>query len=206
MTESRFIRRHANRNPFSFMVLRSLLVPFVYLFHRPVFINREVIPDDGKAILAGNHRFFADPLIVCCSTKRPVRFLCKSLFYYNPVIGWFFVLAQTIPVKKTNRNHRSLGAAEAVLNNGELIGIFPEGTRKKNPKSVFLRFRTGAVRMAANTGAPIIPLAMRGGIIPFIRPVTVIFGDPYYIDEDCDPEYESEKLREKVIALYNSAA
>lgn len=205
MSEKEIIDKYMGRRTIAYRLLECILLPLSLILYRLKVINWKAIPEKGAAILAGNHRFLADPVFVCCCTKRVVHYLAKEEIFHWPVIGWIFNFILAIPVYPKGIKHRSTAMAEAVLNEGKLIGIFPEGIRNKTDADL-LPFRTGAVRMAADTGAPIIPLAMKGGIIPFFQPVTIIFGEPYHIDKDADFAEESRRLQNKVLELMNSAA
>ena len=205
MEEQKIVEKYMNRRTIAYRLAECIIAPLGFLLYRLKIINWKAIPEKGAAILAGNHRFLADPIFVCMSTKRVVRYLAKEEIFHWPLVGWIFRFVLAIPVYPKGINHRSTVMAEAVLNDGQLIGIFPEGIRNKANEDL-LPFRTGAVRMAAETGAPIIPLAMKGGIIPIFQPVTVIFGEPYYVDKDADFQEESRILQNKVRELMNSAA
>ena len=194
MTESEFIEKYIHRSKLPYRIIRFFLYPLVFILYRPRVINSNFIPREGGVIIAGNHRYLHDPGTIAYSTSRPVRFLAKNVLHKRWYLRWFFELALTIPVNREGESHNSLSAAETALRMGEVIGIFPEGTRNRTSEDL-LPFRYGAVKMAAETGVPIVPCAMRGGEYAILRRETIVFGEPYYIAKDADLEAENEKLR-----------
>ncbi|GLY28599.1 lysophospholipid acyltransferase family protein [Kineosporia sp. NBRC 101731] len=146
-----------------FRVLKAVLAPFVWLFGRPVVTGREYLPRKGPVILAGNHLSFSDSLFLILVARRRVTFLAKSEYFTRGRLQrWFFTCAGQIPVDRANpaRAASSLDQAVKILADGGVWGIFPEGTR--SPDGRLHRGRTGAVRVALATGAPIVPVVLRG--------------------------------------------
>jgi 1-acyl-sn-glycerol-3-phosphate acyltransferase len=144
-----------------------LLGPGLKAYYRPWHEGLENIPETGGAILASNHLSFSDSVFLPVVMKRKVVFLGKAEYFEGPgVKGWatkaFMEGVGTIPV------HRGGGrASEAairtgieVLKGGDLLGIYPEGTR--SPDGKLYRGKTGAARMALEAGVPVIPVAMIG--------------------------------------------
>lgn len=142
-----------------------LLGPGLKVYYRPWAEGLDNIPEEGGAILASNHLSFSDSIFLPLVMKRKVVFLGKAEYFTGTgVKGYatrsFMEGVGTIPV------HRGGGrASEAaittgleVLRRGELLGIYPEGTR--SPDGKLYRGKTGVARMAIETGVPVIPVAM----------------------------------------------
>ena len=159
--------------------------------YRPKIIGAEKVPTTGPVILAPNHLAVLDSFIVPLVLPRPVAFLAKAEYFQGTGVKgglskWLFTSLGAIPVERGRGRAalEAIGAAEEVLRNGGAFGIHPEGTR--SPDGRLYRGRTGVARLALNTGAPVVPVALtgtdklqpRGTKIPRRAAVTVRFGDP----------------------------
>ena len=198
MENNTSVRQYINKKG-SYYVFRALLYPVALSFH-PTIYGKENIPEEGAVIIASNHRNRADPGFACMSTRRVVHFLAKKELH-DGKFAWFFRMAGTIPVDRGVHGTGVMETAEQLLQHGEIIGIYPEGTRNKTDDPV-QPLKYGAVRLAQKTGAPIVPLAISGIGKPFRSRVKVCFGKPYHVSEDADLTRENEKLREKLTSLY----
>jgi 1-acyl-sn-glycerol-3-phosphate acyltransferase len=169
-----------------------LLGPWLLLIYRPVVEGRHHLPAAGPAIIASNHLAFTDsifmPLVV---RRRKVTFVAKAEYFTGRGIkGWlvkmFFIGTGMIPVDRTGGRaaQAALHTQLRVLREGQLAGIYPEGTR--SPDGRLYRGKTGVARLALESGAPVIPVAMLnadelqppGKILPRWRRVRIRFGPP----------------------------
>jgi 1-acyl-sn-glycerol-3-phosphate acyltransferase len=162
--------------------------PAVKLVIRPQASGTENVPADGAAILAGNHLSAADWIFMPLSLKRRVTFLAKAEYFTATGLkGWaqrvFFAGSGQVPIDRTNATaaEDAIGTGIRILRGGNLLGIYPEGTR--SPDGRLYRGKTGVARMALETGAPVVPVAMiyRFKRLPFGRKllrVCVTFGKP----------------------------
>jgi 1-acyl-sn-glycerol-3-phosphate acyltransferase len=144
------------------------------------------IPRQGPVIIAANHISYFDPLCLAVfidTAGREVRFLAKSELYRNPLLGWVLRSAGQIPVYRESRDAaRSLQDAVAAMREGAAVAIYPEGTTTRNPDFSPMKAKTGVARLAALTGAPVVPVGMwgahllftRGKIGPFRRGIRVV--------------------------------
>ena len=167
-----------------FRFFKGLLGIFFLIFFRPKIVGREKIPKDGGVILAGNHRHIFDPCMPILSTKRPVHYMAKKELFNSP-IGWFFKVVGCIPVDRGHDNTDSKEAALEVLREGEVLGIFPEGTRNKSLNGL-LPFKYGAVSMSNKSGALIVPFAITGKYRLFNNKLTVRFGEGFVASDDLE--------------------
>lgn len=167
-----------------FRFFKGLLGIFFLIFFRPKIVGREKIPKDGGVILAGNHRHIFDPCMPILSTKRPVHYMAKKELFNSP-IGWFFKVVDCIPVDRGHDNTDSKEAALEVLREGEVLGIFPEGTRNKSLNGL-LPFKYGAVSMSNKSGALIVPFAITGKYRLFNNKLTVRFGEGFVASDDLE--------------------
>lgn len=173
-------------------VFKPIVVLILRLVWRPAIEGAERIPDRGPVILASNHVSGADTVFMPAQVRRTVRFLAKSDFYsggsrMNRVLGLFLRSIGVMPVNRSGgaASRTAIAAGLTVLERGEVLGIYPEGTR--SPDGRLYRGRTGAARMALESGCPIIPIAMLGAyeaqkgrtFLPRRRPrIRVLVGEP----------------------------
>jgi 1-acyl-sn-glycerol-3-phosphate acyltransferase len=141
----------------------------------------------GPAILAANHRSFMDSLFLALVTDRPVSFLAKAEYFDHRGTAWFFRSTGQIPLRRGSPAgaRRALDTAGAMLRNGGLIGVYPEGTRSRDGR--LHRGHLGPARLALASGAPIVPVGLIGTDqvqgpdqwLPRIRKrVEIRFGEP----------------------------
>ena len=170
---------------------RHVVRPLLRLIYRPVVAGLENVPMEGPVILASNHLSFVDSVVIPLVVPRRVTFLAKAEYFTTPgVKGWFqkkfFSGVGQVPIDRSGANAAAgaLSSARRILEQGELFGIYPEGTRSHDGK--LYRGKTGVARLALETGVPVIPVAVVGTDVvappgkkfgSFTRPV-VRFGPP----------------------------
>lgn len=150
-----------------YRILRPLFTFLMKVLFRPKYIGLENIPAKGKVVLAGNHTGYLDCGYLISSTKRTVHFLAKKQL----LDGWkkvFFGNMGIIPVDRSIHDKGALSAAIDALNNDEVIGIFPEGTINRTD-DIIMPFKIGAVKMAYETDAQIVPFVITGKYKPFSK-------------------------------------
>lgn len=150
-----------DRAPLLYRMLHAVVPPVLNAVYRPQTEGLEHIPASGPAILASNHLSFLDHFFLPMFVDRPIFFLGKSDYF----AGWqrhFFENVGVMPVARQggDAGEASLRKGQEILESGRLLGIYPEGTR--SPDGRLYRGKTGPVRLALRTGAPIIPVAMLG--------------------------------------------
>lgn len=159
----------------NYKFLKPLARFLLKIIYQPKIINKQVIPNEGPIILAGNHKAYPDPVLVGISTKRVIHFFIKDV-YTNSPLGPFFRSCGVLPVHVGKLHKDSFASAIELLEDGKSIGIFPEGTRNKTEK-LLLPLQKGTVRIAKKTNAKIVPFAITGKYRPFGE-LTIEFGDP----------------------------
>jgi 1-acyl-sn-glycerol-3-phosphate acyltransferase len=143
------------------------LGPVLRLVFRPEVSGLEHVPTEGPAILASNHLSYADWLFMPLTINRKVTFVAKAEYFTTPGFkGWlqktFFSGAGQVPIDRSGADAAAgaLMSAKKVLGEGDLFGIYPEGTRSHDGK--LYRGKTGVARLAIETGVPVIPVAVVG--------------------------------------------
>jgi 1-acyl-sn-glycerol-3-phosphate acyltransferase len=164
---------------------------------RPKVIGLRNVPVTGPVILASNHLSFSDSVFMPLVVPRKVTFLAKSEYFTSPgpkglLKKLTFIALGQVPVDRSGgrRSEAALITGLKVLSDGNCLGIYPEGTR--SPDGRLYKGRTGLVRLALESGAPIIPVAMfdtdkiqpTGKVIPKIMRVKMVFGEPIYLKGD----------------------
>ncbi|MCZ4097563.1 1-acyl-sn-glycerol-3-phosphate acyltransferase [Streptomyces sp. SID13666] len=172
-------------------LINALLVPLLRVLYRPRVEGMENIPATGPVILAGNHLAFSDSPFMTLVAPRPVFFLGKDEYVTGRGIkgrakAAFFTTVGMIPVDRDGARGgaAALMTGRRVLEDGQIFGIHPEGTR--SPDGRLYRGRTGVARLALMTGAVVVPCALigtervqpAGKKLPRIHRVTIRFGAP----------------------------
>ena len=186
-----------NVNNLPYGVLRAFLTPFLMLAFRPKVKGLRNVPASGPVIIASNHLSFSDSIFMPLVVPRKVTFLAKSEYFTSPGPKGFikkltFIALGQVPVDRSGgrRSEAALITGLQVLANNECLGIYPEGTR--SPDGRLYKGRTGIARIAIESGAPIIPVAMfntekiqpTGKVVPKIMRVKMVFGEPMFFEGD----------------------
>ncbi|MCC0099466.1 1-acyl-sn-glycerol-3-phosphate acyltransferase [Streptomyces flavotricini] len=193
---------------FYHLLKHVLLGPLLRLLFRPRIEGLENIPAEGAAIIAGNHLSFSDHFLMPAILKRRITFLAKAEYFTGPGVkgrltAFFFRSAGQIPVDRSGKDAGQAALREGlgVLAKGELLGIYPEGTRSHDGR--LYKGKVGVAAMALGAGVPVVPCAMVGTFeiqppgqkIPKIRRVTIRFGEPLEFSRYAGMEGERAVLR-----------
>jgi 1-acyl-sn-glycerol-3-phosphate acyltransferase len=165
-----------------YAIARILMVPLLRGWFRVRIRGSEHIPAAGPAILAPNHKNFLDPFFVGTATWRHVRYMAKTELLKGP-LGWVLTRLGAFPVRRGEADREALQTAHTILQQGGVVVVFPEGTRVEEPDALGSPHH-GAARLALDTGAPIIPVAISGtshlwrGALPKLKRVQITFLPP----------------------------
>lgn len=136
-----------------------ILRGFYKLFYRLETHGDENVPKEGAFIICGNHVDFVKVPVIVLFTPRKVNFIAKAELFKNPILNWLANLFDVISVKRGKQDVDSMKRSLKVLNNGEGLGLFPEGTRHGMEKGV--KVKNGAAFIALRTGKPIVPVGIK---------------------------------------------
>ncbi|MEV4282861.1 lysophospholipid acyltransferase family protein [Actinoplanes xinjiangensis] len=176
---------------FYWLLKLVVLGPVLKLVFRPKVEGLEYVPRSGPVILACNHLSFSDSIFTPLIMRRKVTFVAKAEYFTGKGIkGWFsrmfFTGAGTIPVDRSGGEaaQAALDTLLRVLKEGNVAGIYPEGTR--SPDGRLYRGKTGVARLALESGAPVVPVALlntdeiqpTGTLIPTVKRVRIRIGRP----------------------------
>lgn len=184
--------------PILYKIAKPIITILFKILYRPTIVGKENIPKKGRIVLAGNHTNNFDCLLLISSTKRCIHFLAKAeLMKGSKKI--IFKNMGIIPVNRKIKDKKSLQTAIETLNHDKTIGIFPEGTINRT-NDIIMPFKIGAVKMAYETNALIVPFSITGKYKLFNNKLKIIFGEPFKIT-DSNLDNENKKLMDKVSDL-----
>ena len=176
---------------FYWLMKYVVIGPVVKAIFRPWIVGRSNVPRNGGAILASNHLSVSDSVFLPLLIDRPMSFLAKSDYFTGRGIKgratkFFMKATGQIPIDRSGgkASEASLNTGLQVLGRGDLLGIYPEGTR--SPDGKLYRGRTGLARMALEAKVPVIPVIMVdtdtampiGRSIPRVVRVGIVIGEP----------------------------
>jgi 1-acyl-sn-glycerol-3-phosphate acyltransferase len=200
-------------NNLPYGILRAFLTPFLMILFRPKVKGLRHVPGSGPVIIASNHLSFSDSIFMPLVVPRKVIFLAKSEYFTSPgpkglLKKLTFIALGQLPVDRSGgrRSEAALITGLKVLAEGKCLGIYPEGTR--SPDGRLYKGRTGIARLAIESGAPIIPVAMfntekiqpTGTVIPKVMRVEMIFGEPMYFEGDSTDLLHLRDVTDKIMS------
>lgn len=159
---------------------------FLRTYFRVRVTGAQNVPSTGPFILSAIHRSNVDTPVVSAVTRRRLRYMGKESLWSSSLTGWFFSTAGGFPVQRGSADREALRACKEVLERGEPLVLFPEGTRQQGPRVQPLFH--GAAYLACSTGAPIVPVGIGGSeaAMPkgarMVRPkrISVVVGEPLW--------------------------
>ncbi len=198
MEHEELLRRAGERgvNPLVLGVVRLLFLPFFLVYFRLGRIGREHVPKTGATIFAANHRSFLDPFVIGALVNRPIYFVAKRELFERPgrygrFQAWFLNALGAFPIDRGTGDSASMETARRILERGDAVMIFPEGTRvRPGPLG---HPRRGVGRLALETGAAVVPVAVFGtanvrrGWRIYPRKVTIRVGGPLHFPKVDNP-------------------
>jgi 1-acyl-sn-glycerol-3-phosphate acyltransferase len=143
-----------------YRILRRLFSMLLGAWFRPRVVGKEHIPATGPVILAPVHRSFADFGFTAFCTKRKLFFMAKDSLWKNKELGRLLLYVGAFPVHRESADREALQRAEEVLKRGQVLVLFPEGTRRDG--ATIENLMEGATFLSARTGAPIVPIGIGG--------------------------------------------
>lgn len=152
-----------------FSLVPEFLIRFVawlliHTIHRVRWIDTDRIPDEGAAVLVCNHVSYVDAIVIMAASPRPIRFVMDHRIFRIPVMSWIFRNAKAIPIAPAKEDpaamERAFDGIAKVLQEGELVCIFPEG--KLTGSGEMNEFKGGIQKIIERTPVPVIPMALCG--------------------------------------------
>lgn len=183
---------------FGYAIGAGILLPIMRAITKRNWVDVQKIPKSGAVIFYSNHVSYLDALVLAhllFENGRAPRFIGKEAVFKIPIVGWVLYKAEQIPVKRES-NSAQIALAEAIdaLKLGHAIAIYPEGTLTRDENLWPMSGKTGALRLAIASGAPLVPIAQWGVhriLAPYSKAlrvfprkkVTMLVGDPLDISK-----------------------
>ena len=157
----RFHTRARTREPdWAYEFTRIITSLYAYTFLRARSISPEKVPGTGPVILAPNHFSYMDHFLMGCYIRRKIRFMAKSQLFKRPM-QFIYTHGGVFPVRRGARDEETFITAEAILGKGGALAMYCEGGRSRTGK-VATEAKRGIGRLALETGAPVVPIAIHG--------------------------------------------
>lgn len=171
------------------IVLQFLMRIVLTLFCRQRVRGLRNLPDAGGGLMLINHQSFLDPVVVAIALRRPVSFVARDSLFRVPVIGWILRNTYVIPINREAASGGTMRAAISRMQDGFLVGVFPEGTRSEDGS--LLELQPGFIALARRGNLPIFPVGISGAqnVMPrnrpgiYFRDIRVVYGEPIDADE-----------------------
>jgi 1-acyl-sn-glycerol-3-phosphate acyltransferase len=164
---------------FIYQSIRLILLAVFKIFFGIKVRGKENLPAEGGVVLMSNHISAYDPPLLAAIFSRPVRFMAKKELFKNPIMRFVLYLADAFPVDRSKNDITAVKNALSVIRNGEVLGIFPEGTRR--PEGKLGTPKSGSVMLAIKSGAPIVPIGIKN--IKKDGVITVNIGEPFTMEK-----------------------
>jgi 1-acyl-sn-glycerol-3-phosphate acyltransferase len=181
-----------NLYTFGKALVKTVLTP-LYRFE---VIGLEKFPKEGGVLLCSNHIHALDPPVVGMTAPRTVHFMAKEELFKNPVLGPILPRVNAFPVKRGMSDREALRSALKILKSGEVMGLFPEGTRSTD--GVLKKGLSGAGFFALRGEADVVPCAIIGPYKTF-RKVKVVYGDPIDMKPFREPKASADEVTEVIM-------
>lgn len=163
-----------------YKVLKVFCGGMLQLFFKFEVHDKDKFPKDGSLIICANHTSALDPVVLAQVCDRKIFFMAKEELFNNPVLGYFMKKLGAFPVNRSKTDLKSVRTAMSILKSGDVLGIFPEGTRVKTVSADNIKEGVGMI--ANRTGAPILPVYIDTEYKIF-RPIKVSFRDLVYPED-----------------------
>ncbi len=178
-----------------YKIVKGLCKGFVKLFYPYEVVNGDSIPEGMSCVICSNHLSNMDPVFLNITQKRLLRFMAKKELFKNKLFGALIKKLGAFPVNRGSDGGKAISFAEKLLESGECIGIFIEGTRSKTGK--IGRGHMGAILIAQTSNVPIIPCCITGRktfIKPFVK-TKITYGEPITCEQLGVIEGDKRSLR-----------
>ncbi|MCS1352681.1 1-acyl-sn-glycerol-3-phosphate acyltransferase [Mechercharimyces sp. CAU 1602] len=189
---------------------KGLILSVLALYHRVDIEGKHHIPKEGSFLLVGNHVSYLDPFYIGATVPRQIKYMAKKESFDHPVTRWFLQQLDAFSVDRSKPDMGAIRTALKHLKDGNVVGMFPEGTRSDEGLS---QLKQGAAYLAIRSKSPIIPVHISGTdrCLPrgktWIRPakVRIAFGEPIQIEEGKGKDLQ-EKVSQHILTALQSLA
>ncbi len=195
------------------MIARAIMIFIMRIYcgivYRIKIEGMENLPKEGNTIICSNHVHMLDSisLVIRFKTKRMTRVMAKEELFKNKIAAWAFRKAGAFPIKRGKGDTEALEVAKDYINKGDMLLMFPEGTRNGLDKG--LKMKKGAAILALSTNSVIVPIGIKGNYKPFTK-VRIRIGKPITLEnyttgtEELNPREIvdlTNRMKDEIIAL-----
>lgn len=170
-----------------YRIFRGIALVYAKLFYRIQVIGKENEPKEGSCIAIANHSSLFDPIAVAVALKRDVYFMAKSDLEKHGILRWLFKVCHVTPVHRGESDMAALRKSFEILNGGNIMGVFPQGTRIECSAPEAETAQAGIGLMGMRTKAPMLPISICYGKKnqkpTLFRKVKVVIGKPLNFEE-----------------------
>ncbi len=211
--------RKKSSQPFVYRISRLIMLALLRIWCRYRVHGVENVPESGGCLIVSNHASFLDPPALGCGiSTRPVHYMARDTLARNPFIRWLFRKWCVILIDRERGDVGALRSALKLLSSGEVVGLFPEGTRTRDGR--LQKAKAGVGFLVAKAGVPVVPAYIsgtfralpRGRRFPARVPVEVFYGQPISVEEIRDSGADkdafgriSELIMERIARLQPDA-
>ncbi|NMO96954.1 lysophospholipid acyltransferase family protein [Paenibacillus lemnae] len=180
-----------------YVFCRAVVRALFTVLYRFESVGVQNIPSEGGVLICSNHISLRDPISVGIHVKRQVKFMAKAELFSIPLFGWLITQLGAYPVKRGGVSKDSIKNSLKILRGGEIMGIFPEGTRNSDSEAA----KRGAASFALRSDAAVVPAAIVGDYKLF-RKTKIIYGAP--IDVTAFKDNKAPETLDQVTAIIMS--
>ena len=189
---------------------KAIVKAWLLIYHRAKVEGLDQIPLWSPFILVGNHISYLDPFYIGAAIPRQVHFMAKKESFRHPLARWFLRRMHAFPVKRGEVDLKAIRQALSVLQQGKVLGIFPEGGRRENQELDDIK--QGAAYLALKVGCPVVPVLIQGAdrALPrgkiFLRPtkIRIKVGNPILLPAGEKARQRQEKLSADILEALRS--
>lgn len=173
-------------------------IKLMFRFYYRIFFGVKVhgvekLPKEGAYLICSNHLDARDPFVIGSALDPEISILAKKELFKNKIVAWFIKLNGAIPVDREANDISAIKTALKILKGGNVMMLFPEGTRNKT--KVPLEAKPGVAMIAVKAKVPIVPISFIAEYKHF-KTMHVIINDPIYLDEHFGERMTTEKYQE----------
>jgi 1-acyl-sn-glycerol-3-phosphate acyltransferase len=150
-----------------FIFSKLLATAFVKVFFRLRAYDVANVPKQGGAIILSNHESFLDPMLVGCPVRRPLCFMARDTLFRNPILGWILRWVNAFPVKRGRADRAAMRTALERLSAGDVLVMFPEGTR--TPNGELQPVKGGFRFLVRKANVAVVPVVLDGAFTAWPR-------------------------------------
>ena len=177
---------------FIYQAVRLILLAIFKIFFRIKVNGKNNLPDKGGVIVMSNHISAFDPPLLAAVLSRPVRFMAKKELFENPFIRFVLFLADAFPVDRSKNDITAVKKSLSVLKDEEVLGLFPEGTRR--PEGKLGSPKSGSVMLAIKSGVPILPVGIKN--VKNKGRITINIGKTFTLDQFAGKRLSKKERKE----------